>query len=152
MRLAALLAAAAAVLIVTPAHAQERAAEGGPRNPPPPVTLPTELDRVLRDYETAWRNRDAEALAQLFTTDGFVPHRRDSWVVGQPAIAREYRGRGGALHLRAFAFAHADSVGYIIGAYRTAPDADDAGKFILALRRDSGGRWRIAADLDNANR
>lgn len=151
MRLLALLVAAF-MLTVLPAHAQQREVEGGPRTPPPSVTLPPELDRVLRDYETAWRNRDAEALAQLFTTDGFVPHRRDSWVVGQPAIARAYRESGGALHLRAFAFAHADSVGYIIGAYRSAPDADDAGKFILALRREGGGPWRIAADLDSANR
>lgn len=146
------LAAAASILIALPAGAQQRATEPGPRNPPPSIALPPELDRVLRDYETAWRKSDAEALAQLFTPDGFVPHRRDSWVVGQPAITREYRGRGGALHLRALAFSHADSVGYIIGAYRSAPDADDVGKFILALRRDSGGRWRIAADLDSANR
>ncbi|MGI9174910.1 MAG: YybH family protein, partial [Rhodothermales bacterium] len=36
------------------------------------ITLPPELDRVLRDYEQGWRDRDADALAALFTPDGFV--------------------------------------------------------------------------------
>src|SRR3546814_2102196 len=38
----------------------------------PDVTLPPELDRVLRDYERAWRAGDAAALASLFTEDGFI--------------------------------------------------------------------------------
>ncbi|MBB4595328.1 hypothetical protein [Xanthomonas cannabis] len=35
------------------------------------VALPPELDRVLRDYEHAWRKGDASALVELFAEDGF---------------------------------------------------------------------------------
>jgi len=53
--------------------------------------------------------------------------------------------------LRALAYATADTVGYIIGGYSSTPGAPDIGKFILALRRERGGAWRIAADMDNGN-
>ena len=44
-----------------------------PDQPPEPgVTLPAALARVLSDYEVAWRNKDAAALAALFAEDGFV--------------------------------------------------------------------------------
>jgi hypothetical protein len=43
-----------------------------PSAPPPSITLPPELDRVLRDYERGWQARDAQALAGLFVPDGFV--------------------------------------------------------------------------------
>jgi hypothetical protein len=38
-----------------------------PTAPLPSVALPPGLDHVLRDYERAWRARDADALAGLFT-------------------------------------------------------------------------------------
>lgn len=42
-------------------------------------------------------------------------------------------------------------MGWIVGAYGPGPDRGDSGKFILALRRGFGGRWSIAADIDNTN-
>ncbi|MGI9174042.1 MAG: YybH family protein, partial [Rhodothermales bacterium] len=113
--------------------------------------LPPELDRVLRDYEQGWRDRDADALAALFTPDGFVLRAGHPPVRGRTAIAEAYQGSGGPLHLHAFAFAEADSVAYIIGGYRAAPARPDAGKFILTLRRGPDGQWLIAADMDNQN-
>lgn len=114
--------------------------------PLPPVTLPTELDRVLRDYEKAWRAGDEKALAALFTPDGFVPSR-EGWVRGSSQIERAYRDGSGTLSLRALAFAVGDTVGYIVGTYGYGA-GDHRGKFVLALRRQPDGRWLIAADLD----
>jgi len=117
----------------------------------PSVTLPSELDRVLRDYERAWQARDPAALAGLFTEDGMTlsagrPLRR-----GRSAIQEGYAGNGGPLSLRAVSFAAGDSVGYIIGGYSEQSGQPDIGKFVLALRRSPGGPWRIAADIDNSN-
>lgn len=118
----------------------------------PSVALPAPLDRVLRDYERAWKGNDAKALAALFTADGFVPDRT-GWRRGTRAIAAKYAESGGDLRLRAHAWATADTVGYIVGAYGYGDEAAtrDMGKFVLALRRAPGGPWRIAADLDNGN-
>ena len=118
----------------------------------PSVALPPALDRVLRDYERAWEARDAQALAALFTPDGFVLRPGQPPVRGREAIRRAYENAGGPLHLRALAFERADSVAYVVGGYGAAADRPDSGKFVLALRRTSEGPWRIFADMDNPNR
>jgi hypothetical protein len=116
------------------------------------ITLPAELDRVLRDYERLWKAGDENGLAELFTTDGFVPGR-NGWVRGHAAIKERYQNSQGDLRLRALAFATRDTVGYIIGAFGFGESAAtrDAGKFVLALRRPPGSKWLIAADIDSPN-
>ena len=118
----------------------------------PSVSLPPGLDRVLRDYERHWQARNPEALADQFVADGFVLQAGRLPVRGRAAIIEAYRGSGGPLALRALAYATADTVGYIIGAYASTKGGEDIGKFILAIRREPGGPWRIAADMDNGNR
>ncbi len=115
----------------------------------PSVTLPPALDRVLRDYERAWRARDPAALAMLFAEDGFVLANGRPPVQGRQAIRSAYAEGGGPLVLRALAYAIEGSTGYIIGAYGAGER--DTGKFVLALRRGGDGRWLIAADIDNGN-
>lgn len=133
---------------------QGSSAQAPPPDPPPlpSVDLPRELDRVLRDYEREWMARSAAGLAALFVEDGFVLQGGRLPVRGRAAITEAYqRSGGGPLSLRALAYAAADTVGYIIGAYSSTKGAPDIGKFILALRRARGGAWRIAADMDNGN-
>jgi hypothetical protein len=40
---------------------------------------------------------------------------------------------------------------FIVGGYRYGQSGSDVGKFVLALRLAAGGRWLIAADIDNSN-
>lgn len=116
----------------------------------PSITLSPELDRVLRDYERAWRAGDASALAALFAEDGFVLQGGRPPVRGRAAIQAAYsRQSGGPLRLRALAAATADTVGYIVGAYGYGDGPDDMGKFTLTLRRARGGPWLIFSDMDN---
>ncbi len=115
------------------------------------ITLPPELDRVLRDYERAWRAHDAGALAALFAEDGFVLSDGARAVRGRDAIRAAYTGAGGELDLTALDARTSGDTGFIIGVYRHGASAPDSGKFVLALRRDpSSGRWDIAADMDNS--
>lgn len=118
----------------------------------PSVVLPPEVGRVLRDYEKAWRSRDAAALAELFAEDGFVMASGRPPVRGREAIRAAYASAGGRLSLRALAFSTAGDIGYIIGAFGREEGSPDTGKFILALKRGAGGRWLIMADMDNSNR
>ena len=122
-----------------------------PTAPLPSVALPPALDRVLRDYERAWRARDAAALGGLFTEDGFVLSNGTPPVRGRAAIRAAYANSGGPLALRAFAYAAEGRIGYIVGGFAREPGEPDTGKFVLALRKESGS-WRIAADMDNGNR
>jgi hypothetical protein len=120
----------------------------------PSVTLPPELDRVLRDYERLWKARDGDGLSQIFTEDGFIA-KPAGWIRGRAAIAEQYKATsGGELKLRALGYAASDTVGYIVGAYAYGETAAtrDNGKFTLTLRRRPGGMWLIASDLDSAVR
>jgi ketosteroid isomerase-like protein len=118
----------------------------------PTVELPRELDRVLTEYEKAWSNRDAKALAALFTEDGFVLPSGRPPVRGRASIESYYQGHGGPLSLRAFAYATEGSVGYILGGYTSEKGKEDDGKFTLTLKKDAAGRWWIFSDMDNGNR
>ena len=118
----------------------------------PSVDLPPELDRILRDYEREWAASNPEALAALFTEDGFALPSSRAPFRGHAAITEAYQIAGGALSLRALAFATEGSVGYIIGTYSYDPADGDRGKFVLAIKRNEAGRWLIAADIDNSIR
>jgi ketosteroid isomerase-like protein len=117
----------------------------------PSIQLPAELDRVLRDYEAAWGNRDAAALAALFVEDGFVLSPGRPPVRGRAAIEKRYQGSGGPLSLRALDYATDGALGYIIGGYAGSGGETDDGKFTLVLRRTDEGRWLIVSDMDNGN-
>lgn len=140
------------VLALVVAGRSTKSAAQAPPPPLPSVTLPADLDRVLRDYERHWVAGDAAGLAALFAEDGFVLQPGRPPVRGRANIAEAYRGAGGGpLALRALAFATDGSVGYILGAYAAAPGNPDIGKFTLVLRRTGGGPWQIVSDMDNGN-
>ena len=153
LALGALVVSALALLPAAPLLAQQPAPppSAAPAAPPlPSVALPPELDRVLRDYERGWAAGDAAALAALFAEDGFVLQGSRPPVRGRAAIERAYTGQsGGPLRLRALAYATADTVGYVVGAYGYDETRGDVGKFTLTLRRAPGGRWLIFSDMDN---
>ena len=145
---------ACSLLALTTVAAPCRAAVQATAPALPSVTLPAELDRVLRDYESAWRAGDHSRLSLLFTEDGFILPSGHPPIRGRSGIAAHYKGQGGPLHLRALAYETGESISYIIGAYGygDAAPVPDMGKFTLTLRRDPGGRWLIVSDMDNANR
>jgi ketosteroid isomerase-like protein len=117
----------------------------------PSLTLPGPLARVLTDYETAWRQKDAAALAALFAEDGFVLSPGAPPVRGRDRIRERYADSGGPLALRALAFATEGTVGYIIGGFAREAGQPDIGKFTLTLRKDADGRWLIVSDMHNGN-
>ena len=112
------LAPIAILLLAATAAAQDAAHADHPS-----VELPPELARVLTDYEVAWQAEDEQALAALFTEDGFVLSSGRPPVRGRAQIEERYVDSGGPLALRALAFAVEDSLGYIIGAYARHPGA-----------------------------
>lgn len=140
-----------ALLLASPAIAHD-AENAKPAQPLPSAALPAPLERVLRDYERAWRSADAKALAALFAEDGFVLQSNQPPVRGRSAIEAAYAGQGGSpLRLRALAYAVDGNTGYIIGAYRYGNNVGDTGKFTLTLKRVGDGPWLIFSDTDNTS-
>jgi ketosteroid isomerase-like protein len=133
----------------SPVVARQGAGSAAVEAAPEAVPLPPALDRVLRDYESAWRGGDGARLAALFTEDGFAVQSGSPLARGRTAIARNITGPGGTLQLTAYAYSVSDSVGYIVGGYRYPQSTGPGGRFVLALRMGPDGRWLIAADLDN---
>lgn len=85
----------------------------------------------------------------MFTDDGVAVQSGSPIRRGRAAIAEGITGPGGALELTGYAFSVSDTVGYIVGGYRYPQATGPVGRFVLALRMGAGGRWLIAADLDN---
>jgi ketosteroid isomerase-like protein len=145
-----------AIVLSTLLAAASLAAAQQPAETPAPslpsVKLPPEFARVLTDYEAGWRAGDGVALARLFAEDGFVLPNGAPPVRGRAAIQQSYKGPGGPLVLRAFAFATEGSVGYILGGFSRQEGQPDLGKFTLTLQKGSDGRWLIFSDMDNGNR
>jgi uncharacterized protein (TIGR02246 family) len=151
MRRAAVAVLLALAMLGSPVLAQP--APGRVAGELPSVALPPALDRVLRDYEAAWRRGDAAALAALFADDGFVLQGGRAPARGRAAIVAAYAGQGGGpLRLRALAAAVTDTIGFILGAYGYGTEPGDQGKFTLTLRRRPGGPWLIFSDMDNPSR
>ena len=142
----AVLFLAASLLLIGRSGALTSDPPHGPR-----VMLPAPLARVLSDYEAAWRNQDAAALAALFAEDGFVLANGVPPIRGRLQIQKHYAGQGGPLALRALAFAAEGSVGYIIGGFARQKSEPDIGKFTLTLRKGGEGHWLIMSDMDNGN-
>jgi ketosteroid isomerase-like protein len=129
----------------------ERLSGAAAQDQQPSVTLPPDLARVLEDYRSAWMKKDSQALANLFTEDGFVLSPGSPILRGRQVIAKHYSNAGGPLFLRAVAFSTNGNIGYILGAFADKPESPDRGKFTLTLRRDATGRWMIVSDMDNGN-
>ncbi len=118
----------------------------------PEVSLPPDLDRVLRDYERAWRKGDANSIASLFAEDGILLQNYNLPIRGRAAIQAVHEDhRGSPLRLRALAYAKGDTVGYIVGGYRYGNAAHDTGKFTITLQRVPGEPWLIFSDMDSMN-
>jgi ketosteroid isomerase-like protein len=142
LRLLALAATLAAAL-ASPVHAQPGAAAPLPT---PEIALPTEIDRVLRDFERAWAAEDEAGIAALFTEDGYVGTFW-GWAVGRDTVRAMHRLAMEQIRIRAHAFAAGDSVGYVIGSFRFDESGRDTGNIIFLLRRAPDGRWMIAGTL-----
>jgi len=131
----------AAVLSVGPAAGQSL----------PTVSVPPEVDRVLRDYEKAWAANDAKGLAALFADDGIALPSNQPPARGTDSIAKAYSGGGGMpTFLRVIDYRASGDLATVVGAYGPAGQTRDVGKFVLVLRKVDG-RWLIAADIENAN-
>ena len=112
----------------------------------------SEIEGVLRAYETAYNARDAHALAAVHAQDGRYAVADGPIVEGRQAIEEFWsKSHGRGLKLELITFETSGNVGWALGTWSGQPGPDGNtphGRFVLALRREDG-RWRIAVDINN---
>ncbi|MBA3579156.1 MAG: amidohydrolase family protein [Gemmatimonadaceae bacterium] len=116
--------------------------------PLPPIALPVELANVLRNRAEAWN--DSARLGALYTQDAIVlDGDGPEWLRGRAAVAGYMSALFGRVHrVTPVAFSVTGSAGYIAGYFSrdTETGVRNFGHVLIALRKDTTGRWRIAAE------
>jgi ketosteroid isomerase-like protein len=113
------------------------------------------ITQVIDAYLDAYRRNDPDAIAGLYSGDAVLLPPGHELVRGRDDI-RTYWGRGmeAGFAMDTLRIESAGGSGYVVGRYYVPPDEDDdaeTGKFVIALRRDPDGVWRITADIWNAD-
>jgi len=113
------------------------------------------IDKVMEHYTQAYRNNDPDAMAELYTDGALLLPPGHELVTGRDSVRAFWsRGMEPGFRMATMAVEVSGRTGYVVGRYYVpADDQDDAetGKYIIALRRDRDGAWRITADIWNAD-
>ena len=137
---------------------------GGTTDAVPASPAVKEINKTRDEYVESWKAGDAERITSLYTHDGIVMYPDQPPVVGRPAITEYFKGFFSVFEAVDFQLASSEIVvagdwAYDRGTYHWearpkkggAPMADD-GKYLVILRREPDGRWRVARDMDNSDR
>ena len=122
-----------------------------------------ELARVADAFAAAFNAGDASAAAAVFAEDGVEMPADQPAVRGRAAIEAYYRALfSGPVRFSNFRLSHADArvsgdLAYLTGTSTLvvtppggAPPQTQAGKYVVLLRRTSGG-WRVIDAIHNAD-
>lgn len=111
----------------------------------PPVTLPPELDRLLRDREKV---SGAPPVGDVFTEDAIILQFQEGrWWKGHERINRFINNLSPGLKFIPRGYAADGSSGYIAGGVRVDASEADNLNFLLGIRKRADGRWQIASEM-----
>jgi len=113
------------------------------------------IEAAVSRYVTASNTGDAEALTALYTEDAVLLPPDHAPIQGKAAIGEFWRqGTDTGLAVTTLRVEVDGSVGYLIGQYSLpANDQEpaDSGKYVMCLRRQRDGSWKLAADIWNSS-
>ena len=122
------------------------------------------IAKTRNAYVTAWKAADAGQLAELYTADAFVLYPNQPAVAGRDAILAYFKSFFAEFAQEDFGLTseELEVVGpwaFDRGTYRwkgvprAGGDAvEDNGKYLVILRRQADGSWKVARDMDNSDR
>ncbi len=124
----------------------------------PPVADPgarQAIEAAVSRYVSASNSGDAEALTALYTEDAVLLPPDHAPIQGKAAIGQFWRqGTDTGLQVRTLRVEVDGSVGYLIGQYSLPANDEepaDSGKYVMCLRRQRDGSWKLAADIWNSS-
>ena len=123
--------------------------------PAPYAAAQRAIEAAVSRYVAASNQGDAEALTALYTEDAVLLPPDHGPVHGKAAICEFWRqGTDSGLAVRTLRVEVDGSVGYLVGQYSLPPTDEepaDSGKYVMCLRRQRDGSWKLSADIWNSS-
>ena len=122
------------------------------------------IDKTRNEYVSAWKAGDAKKIAELYTEDALVLYPDQPAVTGRSAIVSYFKTFFDEFAQTDFDLSSAEMEvagpwAFDRGTYRWKgiPRAggkpiDDGGKYLVILKRQASGEWKVARDMDNSDR
>jgi uncharacterized protein (TIGR02246 family) len=119
-------------------------AEGGSRRA---------IEAAVQRYVDASNRGDADALASLYADDAVLLPPDHEPVRGRAAIGDFWRqGTDEGLEVTTLTVEVQGGLGYLVGRYHlpaTDEEPADSGKYVMCLKRQRDGAWKLTADIWN---
>jgi uncharacterized protein (TIGR02246 family) len=113
------------------------------------------IEAAVAQYVTATNQGDSEALTALYAEDAVLLPPDHEPIQGREAIGAFWRqGTDEGLEVRTLRIEVDGNVGYLVGSYHLPPTEEepaDSGKYVMCLRRQSDGSWKLTADIWNSS-
>jgi uncharacterized protein (TIGR02246 family) len=123
--------------------------------PAPEADARRAIEAAVRRYVAASNEGDADALTELYTEDAVLLPPEHAPIHGRAAIGEFWRqGTDSGLAVRTLRVEVEGSLGYLVGQYSLPPTAGepaDSGKYVMCLRRQRDGSWKLSADIWNSS-
>jgi uncharacterized protein (TIGR02246 family) len=111
------------------------------------------IESAVRKYVAASNEGDAEALANLYADDAMLLPPDHEPIQGRAAIGAFWRqGTDQGLEVTTLTVEVDGNIGYLVGQYHlpaTDEEPADSGKYVMCLKRQRDGSWKLSADIWN---
>jgi uncharacterized protein (TIGR02246 family) len=111
------------------------------------------IEAAVKRYVEASNQGDADALASLYADDAVLLPPDHEPVRGRAAIGEFWRqGTDEGLEVTTLTVEVDGGLGYLVGRYHlpaTDEEPADSGKYVMCLKRQRDGAWKLTADIWN---
>jgi uncharacterized protein (TIGR02246 family) len=111
------------------------------------------IEAAVQRYVDASNQGDADALASLYAEDAVLLPPDHEPVRGRAAIGDFWRqGTDEGLEVTTLTVEVDGDLGYLVGRYHlpaTDEEPADSGKYVMCLKRQRDGNWKLTADIWN---
>jgi uncharacterized protein (TIGR02246 family) len=113
------------------------------------------IEATVDRYVAASNQGDAEALTALYADDAVLLPPNHEPIHGREAIGEFWRqGTDTGLEVRTLRLEVGGDVAYLVGRYHLPPteqEEADSGQYVLCLKRQADGAWKLTADMWNGS-
>ena len=113
------------------------------------------VEATVDRYVTASNEGDAEALTSLYAEDALLLPPDHEPILGREAIGAFWeQGTDAGLEVSTLRLEVAGDLAYLVGRYRLPPTEQedaDSGQYVLCLKRQPDGAWKLTADIWNGS-